>query len=81
MSGGAETPSEHTGRGVSPVISVILMVAIAVILAAVIGAFVLGLGEETEEPAPAVTAELDRNEVTGVSGVTSGSERIERGRE
>jgi len=74
---GAETTSEHTGRGVSPAISVILMVAIVVILAAVIGAFALGLGEETEEPAPAVTAELDRNEVTGVSGVTSGSERIE----
>ena len=77
MPGGAETPSNHTGRGVSPVISVILMVAIVVILGAVIGAFVLGLGEETEEPAPVVTAELDRDEVTGVSGITSGSERIE----
>jgi archaeal type IV pilus assembly protein PilA len=32
-------------RGVSPVIGVILMVAITVILAAVIGAFVLGLGD------------------------------------
>ena len=31
-------------RGVSPVIGVILMVAITVILAAVIGTFVLGLG-------------------------------------
>jgi flagellin-like protein len=33
-------------RGVSPVIGVILMVAITVILAAVIGAFVLGLGDD-----------------------------------
>ncbi|WP_181692455.1 type IV pilin [Natronomonas sp. LN261] len=34
-------------RGVSPVIGVILMVAITVILAAVIGTFVLGLGDQT----------------------------------
>ena len=33
-------------RGVSPVIGVILLVAITVILAAVIGAFVLGLGND-----------------------------------
>jgi len=32
-------------RGVSPVIGVILMVAITVILAAVIGAFVMGMGQ------------------------------------
>ncbi|MDX1747991.1 MAG: type IV pilin N-terminal domain-containing protein, partial [Halobacteriales archaeon] len=32
---------------VSPVIGVILMVAITVILAAVIGAFVLGIGDNT----------------------------------
>jgi flagellin-like protein len=35
-------------RAVSPVIGVILMVAITVILAAVIGTFVLGLGENVE---------------------------------
>jgi flagellin-like protein len=35
-------------RGVSPVIGVILMVAITVILAAVIGAFVLGLGDNID---------------------------------
>ena len=33
-------------RAVSPVIGVILMVAITVILAAVIGTFVLGLGDQ-----------------------------------
>lgn len=36
-------------RGVSPVIGVILMVAITVILAAVIGTFVLGLGGNLQE--------------------------------
>jgi len=36
-------------RGVSPVIGVILMVAITVILAAVIGGFVLGLGDSLNQ--------------------------------
>lgn len=36
-------------RGVSPVIGVILMVAITVILAAVIGTFVLGLGGDLQQ--------------------------------
>lgn len=40
-------------RGVSPVVGVILMVAITVVLAAVVGAIVLGLGGETTEPASA----------------------------
>jgi len=48
-------------RAVSPVIGVILMVAITVILAAVIGTFVLGLGDSLEQ---APQAQLD---------VTSGS--------
>ncbi|QDX41816.1 type IV pilin [Salarchaeum sp. JOR-1] len=39
-------------RGVSPVIGVILMVAITVILAAVIGAFVLNLGQDIQDTAP-----------------------------
>jgi flagellin-like protein len=37
---------------VSPVIGVILMVAITVILAAVIGTFVLGLGEQVQTTSP-----------------------------
>ena len=37
---------------VSPVIGVILMVAITVILAAVIGTFVLGLGDQVQNNAP-----------------------------
>ena len=44
-------------RAVSPVIGVILMVAITVILAAVIGTFVLGLGDSLGDSQP--TAQLD----------------------
>jgi len=52
---------------VSPVIGVILMVAITVILAAVIGTFVLGLGESVEQnPSAGVTVD-DGNTVTLVS--------------
>jgi len=44
---------------VSPVIGVILMVAITVILAAVIASFVLGLGDQTSEAAPQVSVSCD----------------------
>ncbi|GGN18598.1 type IV pilin [Halarchaeum nitratireducens] len=46
-------------RGVSPVIGVILMVAITVILAAVIGTFVLGLGSNVGNNAPSATFNWD----------------------
>ncbi|MBP2250445.1 flagellin-like protein [Halarchaeum solikamskense] len=46
-------------RGVSPVIGVILMVAITVILAAVIGTFVLGLGSNVGNNAPSATFDYD----------------------
>ena len=39
-------------EAVSPVIGVILMVAITVILAAVIGTFVLGLGDQVQDTSP-----------------------------
>ena len=45
-------------RAVSPVIGVILMVAITVILAAVIGSFVLGIGSN-QEAAPQATIQVD----------------------
>ena len=51
-------------RAVSPVIGVILMVAITVILAAVIGAFVLGLGGDTQET-PSASIEFDLNVANG----------------
>jgi|GEM_PF-455193 len=47
-----EFPKLDDERGVSPVIGVILMVAITVILAAVIGAFVLNLGSSVGDQAP-----------------------------
>ena len=50
-------------RAVSPVIGVILMVAITVILAAVIGAVVLGLGGETQET-PQVSLSFDQDDDT-----------------
>jgi len=50
-------------RGVSPVIGVILMVAITVILAAVIGTFVLGLGDSLQQaPQSTLNAEDATNE-------------------
>lgn len=59
-------------RAVSPVIGVILMVAITVILAAVIGTFVLGLGDQVSESAPqaafsASAEEIDENDELTVS--------------
>ena len=47
-------------RGVSPVIGVILMVAITVILAAVIGSFVLGIGGDVSQ-APQASIGPDGN--------------------
>ena len=46
-------------RAVSPVIGVILMVAITVILAAVIGTFVLGLGQDVSQTAPQASISMD----------------------
>ena len=61
-----QSQSNAEDRAVSPVIGVILMVAITVILAAVIGTFVLGLGESVEQnPSAGVT--VDDGTVTLVS--------------
>lgn len=59
-------------RAVSPVISVILLVAITAILAAVIGTFVLGLAEETGSSTPQVTfdAETDDSGAVKIYHVT-----------
>jgi len=45
--------------GVSPVIGVILMVAITVILAAVIASFVLGLGDQADNVQPTASLSFD----------------------
>jgi flagellin-like protein len=51
-------------EAVSPVIGVILMVAITVILAAVIGTFVLGLGDQVSESTPQASWEFSYEEGT-----------------
>ena len=48
-------------RAVSPVIGVILMVAITVILAAVVGSFVLGLAGDVSQSAPTVQIDFSYN--------------------
>jgi len=47
---------------VSPVIGVILMVAITVILAAVIASFVLGLGDQAQQATPQASFSFDYSE-------------------
>ena len=54
-------------EAVSPVIGVILMVAITVILAAVIGTFVLGLGDQVQSTSPNANFNFDINQ-----GATNG---------
>ncbi|KAB1198464.1 MULTISPECIES: type IV pilin [Haloferax] len=70
---------------VSPVIGVILMVAITVILAAVIGTFVLGLGDQVGDTAPQASFSFDFTDVddtsdnltvTHDSGTAIGADRI-----
>jgi flagellin-like protein len=53
---------------VSPVIGVILMVAITVILAAVIGTFVLGLGDQVSDTTPSASFAFDFDNSASVSG-------------
>jgi flagellin-like protein len=54
-----------TDRGVSPVVGVILMVAITVILAAVIGTFVLDLGSNVQQnPQAGVTFSQSGSDLT-----------------
>jgi flagellin-like protein len=59
------TVSGDDDRGVSPVIGVILMVAITVILAAVIATFVLGLGEQVSQTSPQVNVDWNQSNPSG----------------
>ncbi len=51
-------------RAVSPVVGVVLIVAVTVVLAAVVGAFAVGVGDAGNAPAAAITAERTGNEIT-----------------
>jgi len=66
-------------RGVSPVIGVILMVAITVILAAVIGAFVLQLGDSVSQTAPQASIGIDNTDASTNSIILrhSGGDTVE----
>ncbi len=72
-------------KAVSPVIGVILMVAITVILAAVIGTFVLGLGDSIGDSAPSASYDWDQSgsgadvtsvTLTHVSGQNIDADRV-----
>jgi len=62
-------------RAVSPVIGVILMVAITVILAAVIGTFVLGLGDQVQSTTPSASFGFDSTTVE-VQDDSSGTQDV-----
>jgi flagellin-like protein len=64
-------------RAVSPVIGVILMVAITVILAAVIGTFVLGLGDQVSESAPQAQFTFDYDGDDQINITHDGGDAIE----
>lgn len=68
------TENDNETDAVSPVIGVILMVAITVILAAVIGTFVLGLGDGIEEqPSAGVTVDEKSQDTVRISLVNKGN--------
>ncbi|WP_276301163.1 type IV pilin N-terminal domain-containing protein [Halorussus lipolyticus] len=60
----------HDDDAVSPVIGVILMVAITVILAAVIGTFVLGLGQNVQQSSPTASISFDQSGAGNSADVT-----------
>ena len=65
-------------KAVSPVIGVILMVAITVILAAVIGSFVLNLGGSLQQSAPQASFDFDYDD-TEVTITHSTGDTIDSG--
>lgn len=65
------TAENNSDRGVSPVIGVILMVAITVILAAVIGSFVLGIGGDIEQtPQASISFDSTNSDIVHNGGDT-----------
>jgi flagellin-like protein len=68
-------PASQQRRAVSPVIGVILMVAITVILAAVIGAFVLEIGDQ-QETAPNTSFDSEQRDVYVYQGPSSNRDSV-----
>ncbi|QUO46824.1 type IV pilin [Halorubrum ruber] len=73
------TQSNADDRAVSPVIGVILMVAITVILAAVIGTFVLGLGDQLGDTAPQASFSVESVNDTDITIAKTGGQSIDKG--
>jgi len=63
-------------RAVSPVIGVILMVAITVILAAVIGTFVLGLGDQVQNTTPQASFNFESSNMDGTHDSGSADDQV-----
>lgn len=63
--------ADKSDRAVSPVIGVILMVAITVILAAVIGSFVLGIGGDLDETPQVRLGVSDATDANGTVNSTN----------
>ena len=72
-----QNQSKSDDRAVSPVIGVILMVAITVILAAVIGTFVLGLGDQLGDTAPQASFTVDGDNGTHINVTKTGGQTID----
>lgn len=64
-------------RAASEVVGVILMVAVTVIIASVIGAFVLGTGDRTSETVPQASFSYDFDDQTNVTITHDGGETID----
>ncbi|MEF8781134.1 MAG: type IV pilin N-terminal domain-containing protein [Haloferacaceae archaeon] len=64
-------------EAVSPVIGVILMVAITVILAAVIGTFVLGLGDQIGDAAPNANWDAEFDGTDTVTFTHGGGDQVD----
>ncbi|WP_178917741.1 type IV pilin N-terminal domain-containing protein [Natronomonas gomsonensis] len=68
--------TDESERAVSPVIGVILMVAITVILAAVIGTFVLGLGDQVQQTSPNAQWDWDQNSSNALEITHEGGDSV-----
>lgn len=67
-------------RGISPVIGVILTVALAVILGSIVGAYAFDLTDITGEPAPTVTFSQEYTEGAGVTITVESSDGVDADR-
>lgn len=60
----------NDSRGVTPVVGIILLISITVLLAATVGAFVMGLEEDVQQSAPTVAMQFDYDAADGTGSDT-----------